>query len=83
MFVINRYHYFYFCQEIVILLLSHKADVNVMNGEGRTACDVAKTRDVQRLLDAAQRSERNERERRLLTAAKDGRVEDIQELVST
>lgn len=53
-----------------------------MNGEGRTPCDVSKTRDVQRLLEAAERAERHERERRLLTAAKDGRIEDIQELVS-
>lgn len=53
-----------------------------MNGEGKTPCDVSKTRDVQRLLDAAERSERHERERLLLTAAKEGRIDDIQELVS-
>lgn len=53
-----------------------------MNGEGRTACDVAKNRDVQRLLEAAQKAERHERELALLNAAKDGRVEDINELVS-
>lgn len=53
-----------------------------MNGEGKTACDVSKTRDVQRLLEAAHRVERQDQERRLLTAAKEGRVEDIQELAS-
>ncbi|KAI8438949.1 hypothetical protein MSG28_011263 [Choristoneura fumiferana] len=66
--------------ELVILLLKYKADVNVMNGEGRTACDVCKTRDVQRLLEAAQRSERHERERKLLNNAKAGNVQEIQEL---
>ncbi|XP_061709310.1 oxysterol-binding protein-related protein 1-like [Cydia pomonella] len=70
-------------EELVILLLKHKADVNVMNGEGRMACDVCKTRDVQRLLEAAQRSERHERERKLLNAAKAGQIDDIQALLSS
>uniref|UniRef100_A0A2A4JSN3 PH domain-containing protein n=1 Tax=Heliothis virescens TaxID=7102 RepID=A0A2A4JSN3_HELVI len=70
-------------EELVILLLQHKADVNIMNGEGRTPCDMSKTRDVQRLLEAAGRAERHERELRLLTAAKDGRIDDIQELLSS
>ncbi|XP_037867031.2 oxysterol-binding protein-related protein 1 isoform X1 [Bombyx mori] len=69
-------------EELVILLLNKKADVNIMNGEGRTACDVSKTRDVQRLLEAAKKSERNEQERKLLTAAKEGRIDDIQILLS-
>lgn len=68
-------------QELVILLLNYKADVNIINGEGQNACDVSKTRDVQRLLEAAQRSERVDKERQLLTAAKDGRVDDVQALV--
>lgn len=70
-------------EELVILLLKYKADVNIMNGEGRTPCDMSKTRDVQRLLEAAGRAERHERELRLLTAAKDGRIDDIQELLSS
>ncbi|XP_049882402.1 oxysterol-binding protein-related protein 1-like [Pectinophora gossypiella] len=70
-------------EDLVILLLNHKADVNIMNGEGRTATDMCKTRDVQRLLEAAQRAERHERERRLLNAAKEGRIDDIQELLSS
>ncbi|XP_013133313.1 PREDICTED: oxysterol-binding protein-related protein 1-like [Papilio polytes] len=69
-------------EELVILLLNYKADVNIMNGEGQTACDVSKTHDVQRLLEAAQRAERVDKERRLLTAAKDGRVEEVQALLS-
>ncbi|KPJ11973.1 Oxysterol-binding protein-related protein 1 [Papilio machaon] len=69
-------------EELVILLLNYKADVNIMNGEGQTACDVSKTHDVQRLLEAAQKSERVDKERQLLTAAKDGRVEDVQALLS-
>ncbi|XP_013177357.1 PREDICTED: oxysterol-binding protein-related protein 1-like isoform X2 [Papilio xuthus] len=69
-------------EELVILLLNYKADVNIMNGEGQTACDVSKTHDVQRLLEAAQRAERVDKERQLLTAAKDGRVEEVQALLS-
>jgi hypothetical protein len=78
----TKYRVVFISQELVILLLQYKADVNLMNGEGRTAADVCKTRDVQRLVEAAQRSERHERERTLLTAAKEGRVDDIQELVT-
>ncbi|XP_075976982.1 oxysterol-binding protein-related protein 1-like [Anticarsia gemmatalis] len=70
-------------EDLVILLIRYKADVNIMNGEGKTPCDVSKTRDVQRLLEAAERSERHERERVLLTAAKEGRIDDIQELLSS
>lgn len=70
-------------EDLVILLLKHKADVNIMNGEGRTACDLAKTRDIQRLLEAAQRAERRERELALLNAAKEGRIDDINELLSS
>ncbi|CAB3241146.1 unnamed protein product [Arctia plantaginis] len=70
-------------EDLVIQLIKHKADVNIMNGEGKTPCDMSKTRDVQRLLEAAERSERHERERLLLTAAREGRIDDIQELLSS
>ncbi|XP_064072407.1 oxysterol-binding protein-related protein 1 [Vanessa tameamea] len=69
-------------EELVILLLNYKADVNIMNGEGRTAADVCKTQDVQRLLEAAGLAERRDRERKLLTAAREGRIEEVQELLS-
>ncbi|XP_050344870.1 oxysterol-binding protein-related protein 1 isoform X2 [Nymphalis io] len=70
-------------EELVILLLNYKADVNIMNGEGRTAVDVCKTQDVQRLLEAAGLAERRDRERKLLTAAREGRIEEVQELLSS
>ncbi|XP_063824793.1 oxysterol-binding protein-related protein 1-like [Ostrinia nubilalis] len=70
-------------EELVILLLKYKADVHIMNGEGRTAGDMCRSRDVRRLVDAAQRAERLEREQRLLTAAKEGKIEEIQELLSS
>ncbi|CAH2102105.1 unnamed protein product [Euphydryas editha] len=69
-------------EELVILLLNYKADVNIMNGEGRTAADVCKTQDVQRLLEAASLAERRDRERKLLTAAREGKVEEVQDLLS-
>ncbi|XP_023951893.1 oxysterol-binding protein-related protein 1 isoform X1 [Bicyclus anynana] len=70
-------------EELVILLLNYKADVNIMNGEGKTAIDVCKTQDVQRLLEAAGLAERRDRERKLLTAAREGRVDEVQELLSS
>ena len=79
---LNHDYYLVIIQELVILLLNYKADVNIMNGEGRTASDVCKTQDVQRLLQAAGLAERRDRERRLLTAAREGRVDDVQQLVS-
>ncbi|KAG7310362.1 hypothetical protein JYU34_003135 [Plutella xylostella] len=69
-------------EELVILLLNHKADVNIMNGEGRTPSEVCKTGDVRRLVDAAARAERLRGERALLTAAREGNIEDIQQLLS-
>ncbi|CAG4953960.1 unnamed protein product [Colias eurytheme] len=69
-------------EDLVILLLNHQADVNIMNGEGKTPVDVCKTQDVQRLLEAADRAMRYERERKLLNAAKEGRVDELQELLS-
>ncbi|CAG9581868.1 unnamed protein product [Danaus chrysippus] len=70
-------------QELVILLLNYRADVNIMNGEGRTAEDVCKTPDVQRLLEAAGLAERRDKERKLLNAAREGRIDDVQELLSS
>ncbi|KOB75284.1 putative osbpl1a, partial [Operophtera brumata] len=64
-------------------LATYFGHVDVVKALLEAGADVDETRDVQRLLEAAQRSERNERERRLLTAAKEGRVEDIQELLSS
>nr|XP_032529340.1 oxysterol-binding protein-related protein 1-like [Danaus plexippus plexippus] len=70
-------------QELVILLLNYRADVNIMNGEGRTAEDVCNTPDVQRLLEAAGLAERRDKERKLLNAAREGRIDDVQELLSS
>lgn len=69
-------------EELVILLLTHKADLSILNGEGRTAKDVAKTHDVLRLIEAAEDAEKTDKERKLLTAAKEGRVKEIHELLS-
>ncbi|XP_039756205.1 oxysterol-binding protein-related protein 1-like isoform X2 [Pararge aegeria] len=70
-------------EELLILLLNYKADLNIMNGEGKTAIDVCKTQDVQRLLEAARLAERRDRERKLLNAAREGRVDEVQELLSS
>ncbi|XP_047520600.1 oxysterol-binding protein-related protein 1 isoform X2 [Pieris napi] len=70
-------------EELVIILLNQNADVTVMNGEGKTPCDVSKSQDVQRLLEAADRAMRLEKERKLLNAAKNGRLDDVQELLTS
>ncbi|GBP38689.1 Oxysterol-binding protein-related protein 1 [Eumeta japonica] len=70
-------------EELVLLLLKYNADIHIMNGEGRLARDVCKTRDIHRLLVAAEQSEKRESERRLLTAAKDGSVEEVNEILNS
>lgn len=72
---------FKYLQELVILLLRHGADVNLMNGEGKVPRDVSKTQDIHRLLLAAEHNAQRERELNLLAAAREGNVDVINELV--
>jgi len=69
-------------QDLVLLLLQHNADVNVINGEGQTPRDVAKLEDVAKLLLAAEQTEARKKEERLLAAAREGDLETLKMLVS-
>lgn len=69
-------------QDLVLLLLQHNADVNVINGEGQTPRDVAKLEDVAKLLLAAEQTEARKKEECLLAAAREGDLETLKILVS-
>jgi hypothetical protein len=69
-------------QDLVLLLLQHSADVNVINGEGQTPRDVAKLEDVTKLLYAAEQTEARLKEERLLAAAREGDLETLKMLAS-
>jgi len=69
-------------QDLVLLLLQHNADVNVINGEGQTPRDVAKLEDVAKLLLAAEQTEARKKEERLLAAAREGDLETLKMLAS-
>jgi hypothetical protein len=70
-------------QDLVLLLLQHNADVNVINGEGQTPRDVAKLEDVAKLLLAAEQTEARKKEERLLAAAREGDLETLKMLASS
>jgi hypothetical protein len=69
-------------QDLVLLLLQHNADVNVINGEGQTPRDVAKLEDIAKLLHAAEQTEARQKEERLLAAAREGDLETLKMLAS-
>lgn len=52
-----------------------------MNGEGKVPRDLSKTQDIHKLLLAAENNEQRERELRLLAAAREGDVDQINKLV--
>jgi hypothetical protein len=69
-------------QDLVLLLLQHNADVNVINGEGQTPRDVAKLEDVIKLLLAAEQTEARQKEECLLAAAREGDLDTLKILAS-
>lgn len=69
-------------QDLVLLLLQHNADVNVVNGEGQTPRDVAKLEDVTKLLHAAEQTEARRKEEHLLAAAREGDLDTLKILAS-
>jgi hypothetical protein len=69
-------------QDLVLLLLQHNADVNIINGEGQTPRDVAELEDVAKLLHAAEQTEARLKEERLLAAAREGDLETLKMLAS-
>lgn len=52
-----------------------------MNGEGKVPRDASKTQDIHRLLLAAEHNAQRERELQLLAAAREGNIDNINNLV--
>ncbi|BES91885.1 Ankyrin repeat [Nesidiocoris tenuis] len=71
-------------EDLVILLLGRNADVSIRNGEGRTARDVGvDDGDTKRLLEAAEKTDSRRREEALLSAARNGDLEQISSLLKS
>lgn len=73
-------------QDIVMLLLQYKADVCIINGEGKLPRDMTPSsidgRDIWKLLSAAEQTENLKRESKLVSAARDGDLTLLNNLVS-
>lgn len=67
----------------MLLLLERNADVNIRNGEGRTAREVCQDDEAAKLLWAAEKTESKQKEELLLTAARDGSLETLSNMVVT
>lgn len=69
-----------------MLLLQHNADVNIINGEGRLPRDVTPSnevgKEISKLLRAAEATEMLHKESKLLTAAREGNIDELNMLVS-
>lgn len=73
----------YISQDLVLLLVERNADVNVRNGEGRTAREVgAEGGDTKKLLAAAERTDLRRKEEAFLSAARNGQLDVISNMVS-
>lgn len=69
-----------------MLLLQHNADVCIINGDGKRPCDMTQAsesgREIAKLLRAAQQTETLRMEAKLLSAARDGNIGELNNLVS-
>lgn len=68
-----------------MLLLQHNADVCIINGDGKLPCDMTQAsesgREIAKLLRAAQQTETLRKEAKLLSAARDGNIAELNSLV--
>lgn len=68
-----------------MLLLQHNADVCIINGDGKLPCDMTQAsdsgREITKLLRAAQQTETLRKESKLLSAARDGNIAELNNLV--
>ncbi|XP_040210015.1 oxysterol-binding protein-related protein 1 isoform X2 [Rana temporaria] len=69
-------------KEIVMLLLASNADTTVINGEGQTAADLAQDKEVKAMLEAAQRTQERKLEEVLLSAAREGDIATLSDLLN-
>lgn len=68
-----------------MLLLQHNADVCIINGEGRLPRDMTQSsesgREIAKLLRAAEQTETLRKESKLLSAAREGNIVELNNLV--
>lgn len=68
-----------------MLLLQHNADVCISNGEGKLPRDMTQSsesgREITKLLRAAEETEALRKEAKLLSAAREGNIIELNELV--
>lgn len=68
-----------------MLLLQHNADVCIINGEGRLPRDMTQSsdngREIVKLLKAAEQTETLRKETKMLSAAREGNIIDLNILV--
>ncbi|XP_063307535.1 oxysterol-binding protein-related protein 1 isoform X2 [Pelobates fuscus] len=69
-------------KELVLLLLEHNADTTPINGEGQTARDITDDKEINAMLEAAQRTQEKKVEDMLLGAAREGNVVKLSELLN-
>ncbi|XP_014252702.1 oxysterol-binding protein-related protein 1 isoform X2 [Cimex lectularius] len=71
-------------EDLVLLLLERNADVNIRNGEGKTAKEVGvEEGETRKLLAAAERTDLIRKEEALLSAARNGDLQEIRELLKS
>lgn len=68
-----------------MLLLQHNADVCIINGEGRLPRDMTQSsesgREIAKLLKAAEQTETLRKETKMLSAAREGNIIELNNLV--
>ncbi|XP_071144219.1 oxysterol-binding protein-related protein 1-like isoform X2 [Mytilus edulis] len=69
--------------EAVTLLVQHKADIHVINAEGFSPKDVARNKDINQLLEAAENHENLETHNEFLSSVRDGNLEYIQGMLKS
>ncbi|XP_029308589.1 oxysterol-binding protein-related protein 1-like isoform X2 [Cottoperca gobio] len=69
-------------RKIVLLLLRYDACSNIINGTAQIPKDVTEDDEIITMLEAAERRERRQREKKLLEAAREGDISTLSKLLS-
>uniref|UniRef100_A0A8C6UKQ8 Oxysterol binding protein like 1A n=1 Tax=Neogobius melanostomus TaxID=47308 RepID=A0A8C6UKQ8_9GOBI len=73
--------YFLSLKEIVLLLLRYDASVDIINGTAQVPKDVTEDDEIVTMLEAAERREARQQERKLLEAAREGDIASLSKLL--
>ncbi|XP_045625441.1 oxysterol-binding protein-related protein 1 [Procambarus clarkii] len=68
-------------EDVVLLLLEHGASVSIINGEGLRPSDLPRDPQVTKLIVAAEKTEQRRKEERLLHHAREGKAEEVTNLL--